>query len=186
MADKFNNYSSYSGTESYKYIEGLINDSKRVLVISPYIDAHYAKFLARSSKGKEIYVISSSLERGPKEILVGRKANAVVLLLIAIALILGFALLFMSYFVVGCTVLIVSVISLYFEMADVGVSNIRLKVPAHFVHAKMYIGDGKAIHGSANLTYKGMHRNIEHVELTKDPMQLKNLESQFWRLWHSL
>ncbi len=186
MPDKFNNYSSYSGTESYRYVESLVNDSKRVLVISPYIDAHYAKFLARSSKDREIYVISSSLERGPKEILVGRGANAIVLSLIAIALILGFALLFINHIIVGCAVLAVSVISLYFAMADVGGSKVKLKIPAQFVHAKMYIGDGQAVHGSANLTYKGMHRNIEYVELTRDQAQLKDLESQFWKLWHSL
>lgn len=185
MSDRFNNYSSYSGTDSYRYVESLVNDSKRVLVISPYIDSYYARFLAKSSREKEIYVISSSLASRPKEILMGKRTNIFVLSLIAIAIVLGFALLFMDHIIVGSAVLAVCVISLYFTMVDVGGSRIKLKIPAQFVHAKMYIGSGQAIHGSANLTYKGMHKNIEHIELTQDPVQLKDLEQQFWRLWNS-
>ena len=85
----------------------------------------------------------------------------------------------------GSAVLFVSILALYFAMVDANGSTVKLKIPSKFVHAKMYIGDAEAIRGSANLTFKGMHKNIEHIELTSDPVQIKELEKQFWRIWSS-
>ena len=53
-----------------------------------------------------------------------------------------------------------------------------------FVHAKMYISDGKyAVTGSANLTESGLWRNIEHVIIINNPKDVEKLEDDFEHLW---
>ena len=53
-----------------------------------------------------------------------------------------------------------------------------------FVHAKMYIADGKyAVTGSANLTESGLWRNIEHIIIINNPNDVEKLEDDFQHLW---
>ncbi|MDE1811173.1 MAG: hypothetical protein KGH66_03965, partial [Candidatus Micrarchaeota archaeon] len=52
-----------------------------------------------------------------------------------------------------------------------------------FVHEKLYIGESTAITGSANLTFNGMHKNIEHIETTADPRKVQELTRHFDELW---
>ena len=47
----------------------------------------------------------------------------------------------------------------------------------------MYIAEHAAATGSANLTYSGMHRNVEHLSMTYSHDEIRRLEKQFWRLW---
>ncbi len=185
MAGKFNNV-SYSGTDSYKYVERLVKSSRRVLIVSPYLDAHYAKFISNNSKGKDVYVISSSLEEQPKKILLRRRTNRIVLGLIISAMILGLILIATGHFLISAGLFIVAIISLYFLLTGREASNVKLKIPSRFVHAKMYIGSDMAIQGSANLTFKGMHKNVEHVEVIEDLEKIKELEKQFWNLWNGV
>ena len=63
--------------------------------------------------------------------------------------------------------------------------KIRLKAPKEFVHAKMYVGDETAIEGSANLTYNGMHKNVEQISVTRNEKKIAELKEQFWKLWNS-
>ena len=37
--------------------------------------------------------------------------------------------------------------------------------------------------GSANLTYSGMHKNIEHIEVIKEGDRIAELEKHFRQLW---
>ena len=64
--------------------------------------------------------------------------------------------------------------------------GISLKVPKEFVHAKLYIGDSKAIESSANLTFTGMHKNIEHARVIDSPEDLSKLRKEFESLWKDL
>ena len=63
--------------------------------------------------------------------------------------------------------------------------SIELRVPKGFVHAKMYIGEKTAIVGSANLTYAGMHQNVEHIDVIRDRGQIADLKKQFFSMWNS-
>jgi phosphatidylserine/phosphatidylglycerophosphate/cardiolipin synthase-like enzyme len=61
--------------------------------------------------------------------------------------------------------------------------RIIIRKPEGFVHAKIYISENEAIHGSANLTYNGTHSNIEHIEIIRDNEKIAKLHSEFERMW---
>ena len=55
---------------------------------------------------------------------------------------------------------------------------------ARLVHAKLYIVDGQvAFTGSANLTYSGMNRNIERIEVKTLPAEVQQEIDAFSALW---
>jgi phosphatidylserine/phosphatidylglycerophosphate/cardiolipin synthase-like enzyme len=64
-----------------------------------------------------------------------------------------------------------------------GNRNISMVMPKRFVHAKMYISENEAISGSANLTYRGMHRNVEMLEIMHDKESVESMSSTFWKMW---
>jgi hypothetical protein len=180
MADK----EFYSGSDAYRQINALIEKSNRVLIISPYIDRYYAEFLAKHLN-KRMYIISSSPSKEARHALAGGRfwlgiaawLAGIFTTVAAAAYLLDFKmlLLFSSAFAVFAAA--------FAAIAKLR-SRIRLLVPSRFIHAKLYIGDGIAISGSANLTYAGTHRNIEHIEIVRDPEHLKLLERQFWSMWN--
>jgi phosphatidylserine/phosphatidylglycerophosphate/cardiolipin synthase-like enzyme len=54
----------------------------------------------------------------------------------------------------------------------------------NFVHAKLYVIDGKyAVVGSANLTEYGMTKNVEHLIVTDNREEVRQLEKDFEELW---
>jgi phosphatidylserine/phosphatidylglycerophosphate/cardiolipin synthase-like enzyme len=62
--------------------------------------------------------------------------------------------------------------------------NIMLKTTGEdFVHEKLYISDSMAIIGSANLTYNGTHKNIEHIEIIRDRGEIDELKRHFNSMW---
>jgi len=64
-------------------------------------------------------------------------------------------------------------------------SNLQVKViTERFVHEKLYISGNTAISGSANLTYNGMHKNIEHIEVTKDESKIREMRRHFESMWN--
>ncbi|MGC8776943.1 MAG: phospholipase D-like domain-containing protein [Candidatus Micrarchaeia archaeon] len=170
--------------DQHKYVERLIKESKRVLIVSPYIDEYYAKFILRHARGKKIYIISSSPEKGAARLLQKGSFPSLSLVLAVLLLI--------SYFTlaaVGKNFEPILLASLFFltvfaiRLFGRKPRNIKLKIPKDFVHSKFYVGDASAIVGSANLTYRGMHKNIEHIEVIENLEHVKKLESEFWRLW---
>ncbi len=178
----FSDY-SYSGRNTHKEVEELVRNSREVLVVSPYIDEYYARFLSNTGK-KRICIIASSVKPDARKIIENGHFDAESVLAISI-----FATCTAISYSMNITVLlaffaILSMLearSFYLKLS--GNRNIALKVPKKFVHAKMYIGEKKAIVGSANLTYAGMHRNIEHIDVTKDKGRIDSLRKQFWKLW---
>jgi phosphatidylserine/phosphatidylglycerophosphate/cardiolipin synthase-like enzyme len=175
---------SYYGSSSYVHVDKLIKSERNLLIISPYIDDYYARFLLRHSRGKRIYVLSSSIaQTAAKKLNSSSVPGAIALVWISasanlIVLYLGK---FSSIFAVAS----ISVAIVYFIASLFSRRNIRLKTPREFVHAKLYVGDSAAIEGSANLTFSGMHKNIEHISVTRNERKIAELKEQFWKLWNS-
>lgn len=175
--------SYYAGHECYKFTEKLIQNGKEILIVSPYIDAYYAKFLNENSGGRKIKVISSSMDPEAKRIL-GRKKPLGLLLSVLVILLSVDYLAYtagLSYPLFLIPSVFLGLLSLF--LFNSKRYNIELKTPSEFIHAKMYINESEAIHGSANLTYNGMHRNIEHIEIVRGRDKVARLRSEFFRLW---
>ncbi len=174
---------SYSGTESYRYVEPLIYKGKDVLISSPYIDRHYADFIVRNSRGKRIHILASSMDSEARRHIHSRPVLPVVAALMALAS-AGFLLYALRvYLLLGidtaAMILFVYATVIFWKRTP----NIKIRTPTSFVHAKMYVTESAAAYGSANLTYRGMHRNVEHLEVTEDPEKIENLKKQFWSIW---
>ncbi len=175
---------SYSGSESYRYVEKLLESEKNILIVSPYIDNYYAKYLVAHAGGKRMYVISSAIQQKAEKILRGggfREMAAAALS--AIFLILIAASFFVLYLVFIAIPL--GAIIFWFRLQSERRANVHLKIPKRFVHAKMYIGDGCAVEGSANLTFSGMHRNIESIRMVSDAGEISEMKGQFWKMWNA-
>lgn len=172
----------YFGRESYRYIDGLIGGKGDVLLVSPYVDIHYADMMLGRKAPGDVYLISSSPQPGAQRRLTkGRGILPIAAYLMLSIAILAFLLLIRA----GYAYLLIALIPLAIGAARLGPRNgrVHLKSPRSFVHAKMYISDGVAVTGSANLTYSGTHRNVEHISMTHDPADIAELKDQFWKMW---
>jgi phosphatidylserine/phosphatidylglycerophosphate/cardiolipin synthase-like enzyme len=179
---------SYSGRDAYKYVEPLIRKAKELYIISPYIDLYYAKFLLSNRGGKKIYIISSSIDQGAMKLFAGKRDRlsllAYIVLIAALdyaAAMLGF---YLSYVLIGSGIAIAAIA--YMLSAPKKIKGLNVKVPSSFVHAKMYVSDSAAIEGSANLTYKGMHRNVERITVVRSKDEVEKMRKEFFALWNSL
>lgn len=181
---------SYSGTNSYVYVEPLLTERSDVLlVISPYIGRGYAKLLVEQGRKKRVRVITS----GSTEWLegyAGRYSWSVlfkyiktmgVILLVCVALYYLRA----YWLAVGAAAVFLATAGLgYLKFRAMERSDIKVKVVrSAFVHEKVYISDSRAVTGSANLTYPGMHKNIEHVHMVRDREEIDELRDHFEELW---
>ncbi|MCW4000067.1 MAG: phospholipase D-like domain-containing protein [Candidatus Bathyarchaeota archaeon] len=62
--------------------------------------------------------------------------------------------------------------------------NDKASSKAVFVHAKIYLFDKKfGVSGSANLTYSGLHTNVESLNQSETENEFQQLETDFMRLW---
>jgi phosphatidylserine/phosphatidylglycerophosphate/cardiolipin synthase-like enzyme len=185
----------YSGSDSYKFIDRLIKRHSGTLrIVSPYIGPYYAKMLVSAAMKGSVYVITSSstgqsesqqtairiLQRAGKRN-VSKKVIAYFALLLVISFAIG------SYAIIALIALLF-IIALYVELRrskhPKSASNLFLKIATkRFVHEKLYISNLEAITGSANLTYNGTHKNIEHIEVVKDDYRIKVLSDHFSKLW---
>ncbi|MGC8710705.1 MAG: phospholipase D-like domain-containing protein [Candidatus Micrarchaeia archaeon] len=181
----------YSGTNSYKYVEPLIRRGRRILIVSPYIDPYYARFLLKHSKGREIDIISSSIDKRAEKLLTKGNFPGTLLSLLVI-----FAGLSYLAFATGSGIIMPKYLplSLLFATLVLAVAfsyrlkrrrpkGIRLKIPREFVHVKLYVNERTAISGSANLTYRGMHKNVEHLQISNSEKESKEAARSFWGLW---
>ncbi len=181
-ADLGNTY--YYGSDTYRYINDLIGKGGEVLIVSPYVDRYYAKLILEKSRGRKFYLISSSMEGD-----VLRMFNGGSRLWIPAYLGLSIILLGLLLFIgaMGMLLMLSTAPILIGIIKNAGKgSGVRLKVPKQFVHAKMYISEGMAITGSANLTYKGTHKNVEQINVIYNRPDIERLKNQFWRMWGRL
>lgn len=182
MSEAQKNY--HFGNDCYAYVEKLIIEGKRIYIISPYVDAYYADFIMKNAGGKRIYIISSSIESEARKILSRsryRKAFVSVSLFLLLFNLFSYLvhIYYMQMFLISLAAFVVA--SLAFSAEK---HKIRLKTPKYFTHAKLYISDKAAIQGSANLTYNGMHKNVEHIESIYDQESIGSLRKEFLKIWH--
>ena len=181
---------SYSGDSSYKYVDRLIKgDSQEIGIISPYISDYYTKMLLKETGNKRIRVITSQSSLGYRDSTLGNfiikgikgylKALLFFLILDAISIYLQF-----NYTTAIISAIIAITALLTYLRYRSQKSNLQVKVIRdRFVHEKVYLAENEAIIGSANLTYNGMHKNIEHIEVIKDRDRINGLKSHFEEMW---
>jgi phosphatidylserine/phosphatidylglycerophosphate/cardiolipin synthase-like enzyme len=175
---------SYSGRDSYRHVERILRSERNLLIVSPYIDGHYAGWLVRHSQGKRIRILSSSMQPGAYRKLKGRERGpAITFAVLAAAFDVAFFLLRMQF--LAFALVTAAIAALFIALSFRGNRNISVKVPRDFVHAKMYVGDNVAAEGSANLTYAGMHKNVEHIDVIYDRRRIADLKRQFAAMWDS-
>lgn len=176
---------SYYGKRAHKYVDKLLKAEKNLLIISPYIDDYYAEYLARHARGKSIHIISSSIKSSAAKKLRGRGVGnsfTATFLAASVSYLLSLVGAFNPYFAAATIVTGIALMALAMTHRN----RIYLKIPRDFVHAKMYAGESTAIEGSANLTYAGMHQNVESIRVISDPEEVDRLKRNFWTLWNSL
>ncbi len=175
-----------SGRGSYREVERLLAKGREIYIVSPYIDAYYAALIRRYAHRKRFYIISSSLDAKARRILRSRGSPMGVAIFIVIVIFICWILFVLSLLTFQIAVLAAVVVLARMAVFRIFSGNrIKLKVPRSFVHAKMYISERMAISGSANLTYKGMHGNVEHMEVAYDPKTILDFKKQFWGMWDS-
>ena len=180
---------SYEGIDSYRRVEPLLNGGgTRLMIISPFISPYYSRMLLRAAGRKKIKIITSGSEinrNALKAMQYGRARGyaKVLLYLFVLAAILFYFGLYAFAAVAGAA--FAAVLGL-FVAGSRRKSPIDVKVMRDvFVHEKVYISDNRAVVGSANLTYSGMHRNLEHTEVIDDLQEVSRLASHFEKLWDS-
>lgn len=177
------NNTYYSGSNAGRHLDELLKHRGSLLIVSPYIDAYYAKILLKLSGRRKINVITSSADEDALKLL-GKGGSvlwiaAYVLLSVLILYAMGIAGITGYYLLIALIPVMIGTLK-HWRIRR----NISLKVPKRFVHVKMYIAEGMAMTGSANLTYKGMHKNVEHVTVTYSEDEIKKLRAQFWEMWN--
>ncbi len=184
----FNNTSTYySGSECHKYIDRLILNGEDIRIVSPYVDKYYATFLLDNAGRKRIRIISSSMSAEASRILSKNSSMRVFFAVIVVILGVDYLAYVNLKFLMFAIAFLFSAISAYLSFAALNPRKTRIVVrkPERFVHAKLYISESEAIHGSANFTYNGTHSNIEHVEIIKDMERVIKLQKEFEQLWAS-
>lgn len=183
---------SYSGTESYRYVERLIREGHDVDIVSPYIGLSYAKMLAKHARKYNVRLVTSRSRTNTEALAYLNGVMNPYRRWLKAALFFG--LLSAAALALGFTEALALLVAIAAAMACVGIL-LRGKGPRRFkvrlcrdtfVHEKLYIADGMAIVGSANLTYSGLHRNVEHVEVITAKDRLEQLAGHFSGLWDSL
>ncbi|ASI13962.1 type III restriction endonuclease/helicase [Candidatus Mancarchaeum acidiphilum] len=188
--------SSYSGNESYRYIDPLVsNDDRYLFIISPFISKNYIKKLVKMSSRKEIKVITSKAAASgevAKDYIAKSHAKyliyaAMIFVILSLALYFTKMMLLLSIVVYAAALaIIIYVLIISFNRYPKRRRHIEFKfVEGRFVHEKLYIGEEEAITGSANFTYSGLHKNIEHIEVVHDKKKIKELTDHFYSVWNS-
>lgn len=179
---------SHSGNDTYRYVEPMLRKARELCIVSPYIDSYYARFLLGNLRGKKIYLISSSMDPRARALLAGKRDRTSLLVYAFIILALDYLSaatgIYLGY-VLAASGVALAVIAYMLATAK-RIKGLSIKVPSSFVHAKMYVSESTGIEGSANLTYKGMHSNIEHISITRSGSEVERLRKEFFGLWNSL
>jgi phosphatidylserine/phosphatidylglycerophosphate/cardiolipin synthase-like enzyme len=180
----------HNGAESYLVIDQFLREkSEELLIITPYIDLFYAKVLIRQSRNKRIRLITSGAAINKKAIsaLSSRSVRTAIesgfyftLILIGLLYLRLYPEAMVAFFV---DFLIAAYIIVNFKSRW---KNIAMKVTSgKFVHEKIYISDTGMITGSANLTFRGTHKNVEFVDYTRDQTKIQKMRKHFHELWKS-
>ncbi|MDE1868484.1 MAG: hypothetical protein KGH60_00760 [Candidatus Micrarchaeota archaeon] len=184
----------YSGDSSYKFVDELIkNKDKTLRIVSPYISNHYTRMLLNMKRRKDIRIITSNISLEYRNSLLkeflglGRfKRYMHLIAIFTVAAVFAFWIRFLGIGLLATLFDIITIALFYMAYRRRMEARLRVKIAdKKFVHEKLYIGDSAAITGSANLTFNGMHKNIEHIERTNDQRKVSELARHFDELWKS-
>ncbi len=180
----------YSGSSAYLYIDRMIKSKEPTLdIVCPFISPYYARMLMRQSSRKRIRVITSNskiTEQAAKMMEQGGVDPGYIKLIIYAAILLAIFVVLDLYFIYVAMIPVVMVLVAIpiFRMGRK--KRIQVKVAQQrFIHEKLYISSNYAITGSANLTYGGTHKNVEHISVVKDREEISKLNRHFEELWKS-
>jgi phosphatidylserine/phosphatidylglycerophosphate/cardiolipin synthase-like enzyme len=180
----------YSGSESYKYVDPILySKAHELLVISPYIGMGYAKRLVAIGRKKKVMVVTSTYSqpvanyiRHHSRYLLYGYLKALVLLVVGALIAVYFSFYLIAVAALGMDLLFGLAALLSYKLSKNSKIEIRTSYDK-FVHEKAYISDAIAAVGSANLTYNGMHKNVERVEVITDHSRIAHLRTHFLDLW---
>jgi phosphatidylserine/phosphatidylglycerophosphate/cardiolipin synthase-like enzyme len=184
---------SYSGDETYKEIDKLIKEKTRseLLIVCPYINEYYARMLIWASGRRQVRIITSNSVVSSDAVKLIRKSRPgagyikAAIYFIILEVIFFFLKLYYLELLLIPVVVILLVIAV--KRAAMLKNRIAVKVSdTKFIHEKLYISDSSAILGSANLTYSGTRKNIEHIEVTFDAERISALKQHFNSLWSTI
>ncbi len=177
--------SYHHGSDSYRHIDRMLDTARRMYIVSPYLDRYYAERIFRNASRSEFYIISSSMDEGARHVL--RRNGSLPMLaaysLFSTALLYAFVSFGISGYALLAPAIPFAMGMVKYRSSSSRSRRIHLKVPDRFVHAKMYVSETQAVLGSANLTYKGMHSNVETIEVTKEQDKVDRLLDHFWEMW---
>ncbi|MDE1865924.1 MAG: hypothetical protein KGH94_04790 [Candidatus Micrarchaeota archaeon] len=180
----------YSGSDSYRHVEPLLFDrGKELLIISPYIGMRYARKLVGIGRRKRIKIVTSRysqdvvayIRRHSRYLLYGY-AKAVSLLAIGAFVSAYFSFYAIAIFAAAGAALISGMGYVMYRLSRNSQIEARISY-RRFVHEKAYISDCAAVVGSANLTYSGLHKNVERVEIITDQDRIEGLRTHFFEIW---
>ncbi len=187
----------YDGQNAGRVLLPLIHSARRQLfVCSPFIGPGYARLLVQKARsGVDVYVLTSlaSENRTHKEalaVLTSRPPPMLHQSLIPITF--GFLFLFFSllhsswvFMYLGAMFLAIGLVYSFRKLrAPRHRSGLQLRISRAFIHAKIYgADDAIAATGSANLTFSGLNRNVEHVEIFEGSEASPVIDS-FYELWN--
>ena len=184
---------AYSGKNSYKLMDDfLLSKGRSLMIISPYISEYYINKLLKESKKSRIYIITSNKNEGVHAKKYYHLPIMGYIKLLASALVVGAVSLFFGYYVLSLLIIqMIILITIPYAIIFVKIlfsrdQKMEIRISKAFIHEKIYIAEKSAITGSANLTYSGMHKNIEHIEAITDKKRIAELRAHFNSLWKNI
>jgi phosphatidylserine/phosphatidylglycerophosphate/cardiolipin synthase-like enzyme len=179
-----------STESSYKAVEKLLfSKGRNLYIISPFVSAYYLKALKRISSRKNVYLITSESSykkaveyAGSSNYGIPKPQHAAVVAAVAVL-----AFILRQYII---TLLAIDMFGIWASFFSVAMLSPKKKSRMHvrivrgnFVHEKVYISEKSAITGSANLTYSGMHKNTERINIVDDKKEIEELRRHFEDMW---
>lgn len=156
--------------------QALRSAKKRIIVVSPWISEEYALLLRQKAEsGVDVRLVVSrpSESEGALKHLMRWNLRPEYAVLLLLALFILTASLLSSLIIpalMGGVLLLLSLFLILHRSPAVD-----LRTPEPFIHAKVYVADGRAYLSSANLTRAGLHENVEFVVEVDDPQLVERI-----------
>ncbi len=187
----------YDGQNAGSVLLPLIHSARRQLfVCSPFIGPGYARLLVQKARsGVDVYVLTSlasenKTHQAALAVLTSRSQP----MLHRSFILIGFGFLFLLFSLLHSSWIFMYLSAMFLAIGLVyGLrklhaprhrSGLQLRISRAFIHAKIYgADDAIAATGSANLTFSGLNRNVEHVEIFEGSEASPVIDS-FYELWN--
>jgi len=189
--------STYDGSNAGKIILPLIHGTRAHLrVCSPFISPGYARLLRKKAEESitvQVITTEARENRNHQEslkILEGTEKSFI--RPFSLFMMTGFLLAFLGVVtsqslltVIGFLLFMVGVCLAILGRRKHRMPNpVQLHISRQFIHSKMYIADDEdAVTGSANLTFSGLNRNVEHLDIFHGQEKVQPVIKSFRMLW---